>query len=258
MRAASPTRATSGTTFVTIATGSTSIRTSRPRIGSGPFHRSDGASSVPIATTTSAPATRSATAARWMPAPRESGWSSGSTPFPFAVVTTGAPSRSARARTSAAAALAPPPTSRTGVAATARRAAAAAVSVAGAGDGDRRTALAMTTSPDSASTSSGTSRWTGRGRPEVMIAKACASAMGISATLVTRILAAATAARAAPWSFASCRMPLPSAGWRTGRPGEMTSTGTESEYACPTAAAAFSSAGPLVTIATPGRPVVRA
>ncbi|GAA3482546.1 hypothetical protein GCM10018966_070780 [Streptomyces yanii] len=37
-------------------------------------------------------------------------------------------------------------------------------------------------------------------------------------------------------------------------PGETTSIGTLSEYACPTAAAMFISAGPVVVIATPGAP----
>ena len=47
-------------------------------------------------------------------------------------------------------------------------------------------------------------------------------------------------------------------GWRSGIPGETTSSGTLSEYAWPTAAAMFSSAGPVVVIATPGRPLTRA
>ena len=46
-------------------------------------------------------------------------------------------------------------------------------------------------------------------------------------------------------------------GWRSGRPGEMTSTGTESDYAWATAAIALSRAGPLVS-RTPGRPETRA
>lgn len=48
------------------------------------------------------------------------------------------------------------------------------------------------------------------------------------------------------------------AGWRSGMPGETTSSGTLSEYAWPTAAAMFSRAGPVVVIATPGCPQTRA
>ena len=43
-----------------------------------------------------------------------------------------------------------------------------------------------------------------------------------------------------------------------GIPGETTSTGTLSEYDCPAAAAAFSSAGPVVVTTTPTCPVTRA
>ena len=91
-----------------------------------------------------------------------------------------------------------------------------------------------------------------------MRAKACATVVGISATLVARRLAAARARMAAPWSRVSWSRPLPVAGWRSGRPGETTSTGTESDQACATAVAALSRAGPLVTTATPTLSVVRA
>jgi len=43
-----------------------------------------------------------------------------------------------------------------------------------------------------------------------------------------------------------------------GIPGDSTSSGTESDCACPAAAATFSSAGPAVVITTPGRPDARA
>ena len=48
------------------------------------------------------------------------------------------------------------------------------------------------------------------------------------------------------------------AGWRSGMPGASSSIGTESDHACATAVAALSTAGPVVTIATPGRPLARA
>jgi hypothetical protein len=41
-------------------------------------------------------------------------------------------------------------------------------------------------------------------------------------------------------------------------PGAITSSGTESDWACPAAAATFISAGPAVVITTPGRPHTRA
>ena len=68
-----------------------------------------------------------------------------------------------------------------------------------------------------------------RRRPEVIVAKACAIATGISSTLPTRWLTPTIPAIAAVRSRVSCRKPLPRPGRRSGIPAETSSTGTESE-----------------------------
>lgn len=99
---------------------------------------------------------------------------------------------------------------------------------------------------------------TGRGRPVAKSVNARATAAPISSAVDTRWLNAATPRSASVWLRISCSRPVDWRGWRSGIPGETTSSGTLSEYAWPTAAAMFSSAGPVVVIATPGRPLTRA
>ncbi len=137
--------------------------------------------------------------------------------------------------------------------------AAAASSAAPSGSGTAiATGGAITTSARSSSTSNGISMCCGRGRPEAIVAKAWATATGISSTLPTRWLTPTMPSSAPVRSRVSCRWPAPRPGRRSGIPADTSSTGTESEYACPSAVAALSTAGPEVVMHTPGRPVTRA
>lgn len=81
------------------------------------------------------------------------------------------------------------------------------------------------------SRSSGTSMCTGRGRPVRKRVKARATATPISSTEDTRWLTAAMPRSASVWLRISCSRPVDCRGWRSGMPGETTSSGTLSEYA---------------------------
>lgn len=99
---------------------------------------------------------------------------------------------------------------------------------------------------------------TGRGLSVRNRLNARATAAPISSTEDTRWLNAATFRSASVWLRISCSRPVDWRGWRSGMPGDTTRSGTLSEYACPTAAAMFRRAGPVVVMATPGSPVTRA
>lgn len=77
--------------------------------------------------------------------------------------------------------------------------------------------------------SSGISMCAGRGRSERNSVNARATAAPISATDETRWLKAATFRNASLWLRISCSRPVDWRGWRSGMPGEITSSGTLSE-----------------------------
>ena len=96
---------------------------------------------------------------------------------------------------------------------------------------------------------------TGRGRPAAKKAKASVTAAAASAGESTRRLQATIRSKAPPASFVSCSCPASPPSVPRGSPGEMISSGRDSAYAVPAAAATLNNAGPLVVITTPGRPL---
>ena len=73
--------------------------------------------------------------------------------------------------------------------------------------------------------------------------------------MVTRRDHSAIAPTIAVASFVSCSVPTSQNSAPSGTPGEMTSSGRDSQNAVPIALIAFCSPGPDVVITTPGSPV---
>ena len=200
--------------------------TVRPRIW--PSHKSESPSSEPTTSSASLSAAARCRARSRIDAPTESGCDSSTTPLPFTVVATGAPSASASAVTSACASTAPPPAMIIGWVAAASSSAARRTwpgSACGAA-----TAVQTRGSPDQvcSSTSIGISMCTGRGRRPVKVPNASVTAAAASSALRTRRLQR-TSWSIAPLGFlASCSWPRSRPSVPVGKPDESRSIGCDS------------------------------
>ena len=96
---------------------------------------------------------------------------------------------------------------------------------------------------------------TGRGRPVRNSANASCTASTASVGLVTRRDHSAIAPTIAVASLVSWSVPASRNSEPRATPGEITSSGRDSQNAVPIALIAFCSPGPDVVITTPGRPV---
>ena len=154
-------------------------------------------------------------------APSEAGCVSSRTPLPLTVVSTGTPC-SASARTSSAAPRAHRRRRPGPGAAASRQAAGDLLAVRDArrptGSGRGSTGAARRSHSPS-STSTGTSRCTGRGRVDANPSKTSATISGISSADSTRMLRAVTASSAACWSLTSCSQPTSARTCPRGGPG---------------------------------------
>ena len=245
-----------------IRRGSASTWMSRPESSSAYWPVVSAPSSVPTASTTSAPARSSRTAGSSSAVPTASWSSSGKAPLPMYVVATGAPSRSATARSSSQAAerSTPPPAQTTGVIALARRYAASS-SVASSGSGSVSGATSSSpgrTSVSPASTSTGISRKTGPLGGVSARRQASASSSGISPALSARAAHFTTGAKEAFWSGSSCRKPRPAPIRSRGIWLAIATTGTCALAASMSAASEMSAPGPVERRSGAGRPLVRA
>ena len=104
----------------------------------------------------------------------------------------------------------------------------------------------------------GTSTWQGRGRADAKRAKAAAIAPGAWAGALTVRESAVSGAITARWSVISWSRPRPAPRSPAALTLASTSTGEESDHACPTAVATLVTPGPVMTRHTPGRPLTRA
>ena len=158
-----------------------------------------------------------------------SGWPGGSRPRPLTDITVGASSFSASARTNGPASCAPPPSSSTGALALFSQSAAfcSAAGEAAGGDGGTTARIGGSLSAAAVMMSSGSSIWTGRGRPPANTAKARATTLGSSAGVITVWLKALTCFTSWRWSCNSCSQPSPEPIWPSALTAEITSMGIE-------------------------------
>ncbi len=179
------------------------------------------------------------------------------------VVTTGAASFRASSPISgpASARSAPPPAQMSGRSAAANSSAARSRS-AGATDvpaaGAPTSGAPVAASADSRSV--GTARYTGPVGADSARSPDSSAAAAISSAPVSSPAALVTATNIAVWSRVSCRVPpyTPSRRSRVAMSVAITSTGEPEAIASPVAPSVLAAPGPVVTTATPSRPVARA